>query len=227
MTQLVIVGIGGMGREAAAWVDDVARRADFIGFLDDASAVGAEVAGHPVLGSLDWLSTNRDAEVVAAVRSPAARAELVENLDALGVALATIVHPTARIGPHVTLGDGAIIGPGVVLTRDITVGRAVIINAGAMVGHDSSVGDLVLLGSGVRVAGDVTIEAHVDVGIGATIAGGVTVGAGAVVEPGATTVDDVAPRHAPEDGDSPRLRLIVGEPAPDPMEQARGTQHPR
>ena len=35
MAQIVVVGTGGMGREAAAWLVDVGRSDDLAGFLDD------------------------------------------------------------------------------------------------------------------------------------------------------------------------------------------------
>ena len=192
--RVVIVGTGGMGREAAAWVADGGRGEDLVGFLDeDASLHGGVIAGLPVLGGLDWLDGNLDVEVVPAIGSPVRRAAVVAHLDLAGVALVTVVHPSALLGPGVSVGDGAIVCPGVLLTRDVQVGRAVIVNYGAMVGHDGDLGDASVVSPGVHLAGNVTVGPEADVGIGASVIQGVRIGARAVVGAGAVVIRDVEP----------------------------------
>ena len=202
-SELVIVGTGGMGREAAAWVADAGRADDLVGFLDDdAGSRGSTVAGLPVLGGTPWLDDHPDVEVVVAIGTPAVRAAVVDRLEAAGVALATIVHPSAVVGPRVTLGLGAIVCPAAMLSCDVTVGRAAIINFGAMVGHDGVVGDACFVAPGVHLAGNVTLGPRSDVGIGASVIQGVTIGADAVVGAGAVVIRDV-----------PEGVTVVGVPA--------------
>ncbi len=192
--QIVIVGAGGMGREAAAWVADLGREADLAGVLDaDPSLHGTAVAGLPVLGDLGWLDDHLDVEVVVALGSPASRALVVDHLDAVGRTLLTVVHPSAIIGARVTIDEGAIVCPGAVLTCDIQVGRAAIVNYGALVGHDGQVGAYSFLAPGARLAGNVTLEEQADVGIGASVIQGCRIGARAVVGAGAVVIRDVAP----------------------------------
>lgn len=194
MPPVVIIGTGGMGREAQAWVRDCGRGADLVGYLDDDVAKhGTKVGGLFVLGGLTWLEEHPDTHVVLAVARPAVRMSLLASLDRRATALTTLVHPSALIGPRVVLGDGCIVCPGVILTTDITVGRAAILNYGAMVGHDGVIGDAVFVAPGVHLAGNVTIEARADVGIGASVIQGVTIGAGARIGAGAVVIRDVAP----------------------------------
>lgn len=191
--ELVIVGTGGMGREAAAWVADVGRADDLLGFVDDdPDARGGTVAGLPVLGGTSWLDDQADVEVVVGIGTPAVRAAVVDRLDAAGVPLATIVHPSAVVGPRVSLGTGTIVCPGAMLSCDVTVGRAAIVNYGAMVGHDGVLGDGCFVAPGVHLAGNVTIGPRADIGIGASVIQGVAIGADAVVGAGAVVIRDVA-----------------------------------
>jgi sugar O-acyltransferase (sialic acid O-acetyltransferase NeuD family) len=194
VTAIVVVGTGGMGREAAAWVTETAGRESLLGFLDeDESRHGTEVSGLSVLGGLEWLADHPDVEVVPALGAPEQRAALLSRLDQAGATLATLVHPTSTVGPRVVLAPGAIVCPGVILTCDIEVRRGAILNYGAMVGHDGVIGEAAFLAPGVLLAGTVTIGARAEVGIGAAVIQGVTVGNGAVVGAGAVVIRDVDP----------------------------------
>ena len=199
----VIVGTGGMGREAAAWVDDADHGRELVGFLDDDPAThGATVARLPVLGGVDWLADHRDVEVVLAIGAPIARDAVLSRLDALGQRLATVVHPSAYVGPRVQVEDGAIVCPGVVLTCDIEVGRAAILNYGAQVGHDGVIGRCAFVAPGANLGGNVTVGACADVGIGASVIQGRSIGERAVVGAGAVVIRDV-----------PAETTVVGVPA--------------
>jgi sugar O-acyltransferase (sialic acid O-acetyltransferase NeuD family) len=182
-----------MGREAAAWVTE-AGQGPLLGFLDDdPTRRGAMVAGQRVLGGLDWLDDHPDIEVVLGVGSPRGRVAVLRSLDEHGIRPATVIHPTAHIGPRVIVGHGSIICPGVVLTCDISLGRAVIVNFGASVGHDGRVGDAAFIAPGAHVAGNVSIGERADIGIGASIIQGITIGPEAVVGAGAVVIRDVEP----------------------------------
>ena len=197
---IAAVGTGGMGREAAAWVADLGDSYELLIFLDDdPSRQDAEVVGLPVLGGLAWTQGHLDVEVVVAVGSPQARAEVVRHLDAAGGRLVTI-------GPRVAIGEGAIVCPGVILTCDLTcdirVGRAAIVNDGARVGHDVDLGDASFIAPGVDLAGSVAVEEQADVGIRASVIQGCRIGARAVVGAGAVVIRDV-----------PSDTTVVGAPA--------------
>lgn len=209
--RIVIVGAGGMGREAAAWVADALPDAQVLGFLDEDVALhGREVGDLPVLGDYAWLLDHQDVEVVAALGKPAHRARLIAHLDAIGTRMVTVVHPTATVGPRVDLEDGVIVCPGALLTCDIRVGRATIVNYGAMLGHDGVLGDAVFVAPGAHLAGDVQVADQADVGIGASVIQGVRIGARAVIGAGAVVIRDVAPDAT-----------VVGVPAA-PIRSVRG-----
>lgn len=192
--KVVIAGAGGMAREAASWFIATESPSRLIGFLDkDASRHGEVTAGLPVLGGDDWLRGRRDVAVIPAIGAPAVRAALLERLREAGVALQTVVHPSAVLGPRVSLGDGAIIGPGCVLTCDVTVHRGAIVNYGALVGHDGVLGACCFIGPGAQLAGSVRVGRGASVGIGASIIQSVSIGEGAVVGAGSVVIRDVDP----------------------------------
>jgi sugar O-acyltransferase (sialic acid O-acetyltransferase NeuD family) len=191
---VVVYGTGGMAREAAAWLADDGRAEAMLGFLDDDPTVhGTSVADHQVLGGDDWLRRTPEAEVLVAIGAPTPRARLVERLDVIGARLATLIHPTAFVGPRTVIGHGAIICPGVVLSCDVEVGRAAIVNYGALVGHDGVIGEGAFIAPGVHLAGNVTIGASADIGIGASVIQGVTIGECAIVGAGTVVIRDVEP----------------------------------
>lgn len=188
---VAVIGTGGMGREALAWLRDAHPTRRILGFLDnDPDTHGTEVAGLPVLGYLDWLG-HRDVDVLIGVGSGAARARLDDEVTATGRQPLTVVHPTAVIGPRSTVAPGAIIAPGVVVTTDVTIGRCAILNYGCAIGHDCRIGDHAFIAPGAHLAGFVTVGARAEVGIGASVRQHLEVAADAVVGGGAMVVRPV------------------------------------
>lgn len=97
--RVIIVGTGGLGREAAAWLAALGRERDLAGFLDeDLARHGDEITGLPIIGRAERLRDDLAVEVVTGTDSPSVRAGLVRHLDGVGVRLATIVHPWVTIG---------------------------------------------------------------------------------------------------------------------------------
>jgi sugar O-acyltransferase (sialic acid O-acetyltransferase NeuD family) len=205
---IVIIGTGGMAREALAWLQDAGEGPAVIGFLDDVrERQGTTLAGLPVLGPVGLLPDRvgdggRVPRAVIAIGSPAARMRIIGTLGDLSVPLLTIVHPSATVGPRTTIGSGSIVCPQVVLTCDVTVGRGAIVNFGAIVGHDCEIGEAAFIAPGAHIAGNVKIGRCADVGIGASIIQGVTVGEHAVVGAGSVVIRDVQPG-----------KTVVGVPA--------------
>jgi sugar O-acyltransferase (sialic acid O-acetyltransferase NeuD family) len=194
VVRTVVVGIGGMGREIAGWLDDAGRGAGLIGFVDDDPTThGRFIGGLKVLGPLEWLHDAESVEAILGIGSPPARLHAAELLQALDVPLASVVHPTAIIGHRVSVGQGAVVGPAVVASCDVSIGRAAIVNYGALLGHDTRVDDLAFVAPGAHVAGSVIVGEEASIGIGASIIQGVSIGRGATVGAGAVVIRDVAP----------------------------------
>lgn len=196
MADVVILGAGGMGREAHAWLLDQAADGTAIhvlGYLDDdRSRVGTAVAGLPVLGGVEWLDAHA-ASVVVAIGDTRARRDATAEVRRRGRPTMTVVHPTAVVGPRVAIGAGCIIAPGSIITVDVELGAGVIVNFGAVIGHDTSIGDFVNVAPGAAVAGRARLDEGADLGIGASVVQGRRIGAWAVVGGGAVVTRSILP----------------------------------
>lgn len=198
MPDLVIVGAGGHGREiydTLAAVDQARPRTWTVeGFVDDGEVDHERLArlGATFLGTSDVLE-DRGGWYVVGVGVGEVRARLSERFDNWGCRAATIVHPGARIGLDVELGDGAVVFDRCNITTNVRIGRHTHLNVGCSVAHDSRVGDFVQFSPGVLVNGDCHVGDGVFFGTGAIVTRGCSVGDGARVGAGAVVLDDVPP----------------------------------
>jgi sugar O-acyltransferase (sialic acid O-acetyltransferase NeuD family) len=195
--QLVLVGAGGLGRETAELVRAInaaTPRWDLLGFVDDDPRLeGAAVAGLPVLGPIE-LVTTLDAAVAICTARPAvgcSRRALAERLGLPVGQLPALVHPAASLSNSTVVGPGSLVLAGVVATAQVTLGAHVVAMPQVVFTHDDLIGDYATLASGVRLGGGVRVAAEAYLGAGALVREGVTVGAAALVGMGAVVLGDV------------------------------------
>lgn len=194
VSRVAIAGAGGMGREALAWLRDARPDLHPVAFfVADAGErpTGADV-DMPVMTSVSELVGDGVNGVALGIGDGAARRKVADEITAAGLTLVTIVHPSAFLGPSLTVGDGCIVAPGSVLTRDIHLGRGAIVNFGANIGHDCVIEDFAFIGPGAVLTGDVRVGSGSLVGAGAVILPGRWVGSGAVVGAGAVVTQDAS-----------------------------------
>lgn len=197
MRDLVIIGVGGVGRALRVFIEDVNRmepRWHFQGFVDDAPEVqGQEIGGERVLGAIDWLR-DRDVDVLVGVGAPETRQIVIGRLEnCRGVSFPSLVHPRAYIPADVPVGQGTIVYPGATIDPDTRLGSFVIVNQNVTIGHDTIAEDYASLAPGACIGGAVAIGKGVDIGIGASCIQGVSLGAGCRVGAGAAVIRDVEP----------------------------------
>jgi len=209
--QLLLVGAGGLAREAA----EVARAAnavaptwELLGFVDDDPVKqGSSVGGLPVLGPLERVHEHPDALVVVCPGRPdnyVVRRLLVDRLGLDEDRYATVIHPTATIGSTCRVGAGSVLLAHVDLTADVRVGRHVVLMPQVVLTHDVRVDDYATIASGVRAGGACRVGRGAYLGSGACLREGTAVGAWALVGMGAVVTRPV-----------PAGRLWFGAPARD------------
>lgn len=196
MDEVVIYGAGGLGQE----VCDILLQAGTlrpVGFLDsDPARHGTHVAGLAVLGGLEQavkLQRLGIDHIVVAIGDNGTRAAHAETLRALGLTLASAIHPLASVSRSVNLGEHVIIGARATLCVHGHVGSHAILSAGVIAEHDHEIGVAAFLGPAVRLAGGVTLGDFARLEIGATVIPGRRVGRGATVQAGAVVIRDVPP----------------------------------
>lgn len=185
---MVIVGAGGVGREAldACMAADVPVHA----FLDDRLA-GATVRGLPVLRPDE---AGGSEEYLIGIADPRVRRRIAETLDARGLRPRTVVHPRAIIAPETTFGPGCLVLGGAHVSSTVTVGRHSQVHYNATVGHDSRLDDFVTVYPGANVSGTVRLRCGATVGSAACVLQGREVGEDAFVGAGAVVTKDVPAR---------------------------------
>ncbi len=196
MTQLVVVGAGGHGREVLDVVEainDVEPTYDVLGVVDDGEVDRARLArrGIELLGPTETVR-DLDAVYVLGIGTGHTRARLDEQLTGWGCEAVTLVHPMASIASDNRLAPGIVLAAGARVTTNVTLGRHTHLNVNAVVSHDCVVGDYVTLSPGAMVNGDVILGDRAFLGTGAVITPQRRVGEGAVVGAGAVVVADVA-----------------------------------
>lgn len=198
MTQLVIVGCGGFGREVHDVVDAIEAVTpgtwELLGYVDDAPAPEnvelVQRRGSSVLGGLEALEDlPADVAYVIGIGSPAIKARIDARLADRPAAV--LVHPDSSTGFDVQLGPGTIVCAGSRLTTNIRLGRHVHVNLLCSIGHDVTIGDHVSINPLVAVSGSVDIGARVMLGTHSAVLQTLSVGEDATVGGAALVVKDV------------------------------------
>ena len=193
MSEIVIVGAGGHGREIAGVVNRLGKDWTVRGFVDDGPVRAERLArlGHAALGPLSWLD-DHPATCVLGIGSASARRTLAERFHSAGCAFATVVAPTAAIGADNDLGVGVVVLDQSTITTNVVIGDHTHLNVACAVQHDTVVGSFVQFSPGVLVNGDCTIGDGVFLGSGAVVTRGTRIGDGATVGAGAVVLQDVS-----------------------------------
>lgn len=197
MKDLIIIGVGGVGREAALIAEEINEQSqewNILGFVDDTESVqNTYINGYPVLGKCESLQDyNKEVYVVCGVSSYQGRKKIISRLkENKNIKFATLIHPSVKLNKHIKIGEGCIIYQNVIMTVNIEIGDHVIISPKCGIGHDSKIHDYVTLLWNVNVSGNVDIKEGATMGSGSTVIQGLTIGEGSFVGAGACVIRDV------------------------------------
>lgn len=195
MKKIIIVGAGGLGRQALAQLQvDHAHGIDWViaGFLDErGSETVSEALYYPWLGYPENFMPEPDHCFVVAVGDPSSREQQVQPLLDKGAEFIS-VRTRCQLGTRTRYG-ATFFGYDVSSGVDCQIGSYGFIDQETLIGHDTVIGDYVHIGSRCLLAGYVKVGKGVVINSGAMLARGISVGDGAVIGMGAVVFKDVPP----------------------------------
>lgn len=161
--RLLIIGAGGHGRVVA----EVAEACGYkVSFLDDQPSEG--VVG--TLSDIDDVKESYD-EFFVGIGNNSKRQSLQEELEQKGLHIATLVHPTAYVGPSATIDAGTVIEPMAIVNTKSVIGKGCIISVGAIVDHDAVIGVYAHVNAGAICKGGAKVEPSTKIEAGEVVHG--------------------------------------------------------
>lgn len=194
MTDIIIVGAGGCGREVANWIEDInqiEKTWNILGFLDDnPDALKDFPCKYPILGPISGHQVREGARYAMGIANPAVKRAVGPALVEKGAQFASIIHPTTRIYSEFALGTGLVTYPNAKIATGCRIGDFVTLQS-TILGHDSRLEDFVTVSSSCGITGGVQLHAGCFVGDHACIAMGLEVGEDAYVGIGSVVIRSV------------------------------------
>ena len=197
MKDLIIIGVGGVGREAALIAEEINEQTqewNILGFVDDNESVqNTYINGYPVLSKSQYLQNYKEeVYVFCGISNYKVKKKIISKLkENQNIKFATLIHPSVKLNKHIKIGEGCIIYQNVIMTVNIEIGDHVIVSPKCGIGHDSKIHDYVTLLWNVNVSGNVDIKEGATMGSGSTVIQGLTIGEGSFVGAGACVIRDV------------------------------------
>lgn len=194
---LIIISAGHFGREVFTWAGQAILQGAPLaikGFLDDRPNIlqGLDHYG-PILSSVEGYSPEPNDVFLCAVGDPKVKQDYCRQVLKKGGTFATLIHPTALVGPSVRIGAGSIICPFTQLSCGIDVGRFVALGTFSSVGHDSAIGEYCQISGHCGINGNAVLEEGAFLGSHAVILPDARVGAWAYVGAGSVVLKRVKP----------------------------------
>lgn len=193
---LLFLGMSGHGKVAV----DIMRQSDqydFIGFIDHDPARSSDL-NYPYLGDSEeiiseLIKQHPNLKGFIAIGDNWRRYLVMQKMASInpGFSFVTLIHPSAQIGSHVTIGIGSIVMAQAVIQSGSTVGNFCIINTKASLDHDSFLHDFASLAPNATTGGGVVIGPFTAVGLGANVIHGCHIGEQSVIGAGACVLQDI------------------------------------
>ncbi len=197
MKDIVIIGAGGFGKEAAQLIKEINKDKktwNLLGFIDETTEKhGSQINDTTVLGGFDWFDNKPVNKIwaVCALGNPRDKYILLKKASAYKINYATLIHPDAKLSKYSELGFGCIICCNSFISVNTRIGNHVCINPGCGIGHDTVIEDYTSLYWNVTLSGNVYIHEGCEIGSKAIVIQKKTVGKWSIIGAGAVIVRDM------------------------------------
>lgn len=197
MTDLIIVGASGFGRELLATIEsinEIEPTWNVLGFIDDdPDALDGYEIDYKVLGFItDWKPKGEELYALG-IANPRTKEKIVPILKNRGARFATVIAPTATVERGTKLGEGVVAFGYTGISVNVRVGNFVFFNAMVGIGHDADIGDYCTFGPKACISGKTSIGKCVNVGALASTYPGVSVGDYATIGMNSAVIRRVKP----------------------------------
>ena len=197
MKHLVIIGAGGMGRDiywSTIGCKGYGEKFDIKGFIDDDLTSQDGYNDYPpLLGTIDGYQIEKDDVFTCSIGDVKTKGAICEKLKAKGAKFLTLIHKTANVHGHASLGEGCYVGEYALIGTEATIGENCLIQAYSVIGHDCKIGDFVRIDTHSVIIGGVVINHRATIHTAAVVSHKVVIGEDAVVAACSFVIKKVKP----------------------------------
>jgi sugar O-acyltransferase (sialic acid O-acetyltransferase NeuD family) len=167
------------------------------GLIDSFKDPGTRLMGYEVLGGEDSIADLMEGQKIVggivAIGHNWVRHRMADGIRkrAPNFTFVNAIHPSARVGREVALGNGVAIMAGVSVNPGTEIGGFCFLNTNASLDHDNILGEFGCLQPNAATGGNVKIGAFSTVSMGANVIQGVQIGAHSVIGAGSTVLVDI------------------------------------
>ncbi|MDU6534879.1 MAG: transferase, partial [Intestinibacter bartlettii] len=114
MKDLIIIGVGGVGREATLIAEEINEQSqewNILGFVDDNEDVQNKyINGYPVLGKSHYLQNYKEeVYVFCGISNYKVKKKIISKLkENQNIKFANLIHPSVKLNKHIKIGEGCI-----------------------------------------------------------------------------------------------------------------------
>lgn len=218
MDKIIIIGASG---HAKAIIDaiELDGTQGIYGFVDSYKSEGQKILNYPILGTekiIPDLVKKGITKGVIAIGDNYKRCKIAKKIQKIApeFEFITVIHPSAIVSKHTTVGKGSVILGGANVDVDSTIGDFCIINSNANVGHDSNMGNFSSLAPNSCIGGAVYIGEYTAVSLGANILQSINIGEHTIIGAGSLVTKDIE-----------NLKVAYGVPAKTIRKRKRGDSY--
>lgn len=194
MTDIIIIGAAGCGREVANWIEDINKIEptwNILGFLDDnPNALDGFHCKYQIIGTIKDHEPRENVKYAMGIASPAIKKLIGPAMVEKGAQFATIIHPSVHVYSEYEFGVGLVAYPNAKIATGCKIGDFVTLQS-TILGHDAELEDYVTVSSSCGITGGTKLHEGCFIGDHACIAVGMEIGAWAYVGIGSVVIREV------------------------------------
>lgn len=194
MTDIIIIGAAGCGREVANWIEDINKVEptwNILGFLDDnPNALDGFPCNYQIIGTIKDHEPRENVKYAMGIASPAVKKLIGPAMIEKGAQFASIIHPSVHVYSEYELGVGLVAYPNAKIATGCRIGDFVTLQS-TILGHDAELENYVTVSSSCGITGGTKLHEGCFIGDHACIAVGMEIGAWAYVGIGSVVIREV------------------------------------